>query len=372
MSTFRFKAGRSFSTEYRITDAWQRELGKWVSAESRAADWSQIAVVADAHVWESYADALRNALCHTGLNVVPVTFPPGESAKELDTVERIVDELIGNRIHRRDLLICLGGGVTSDMGGVVALLYMRGMPYILLPTSLMAQIDAAIGGKVAVNRGIRKNLLGGFHHPLCVFIDPAFLGTLPERHFISGLAEAVKVATITGNGPLLAHLEEEAEPVLNRERATLVSLAERCIRLKLNLLAKDPHEKSLDRALNLGHAVAHSLERLPRGDDRNQLLHGEAVAIGLAAVTRYAFLEGLCSVEKASRLIRILSKLGLPITPGAIDRRAVRGQLERIVEHRGGALRLVVPVEDGHVKILTLADIDGLTDCLYPVAGLPL
>lgn len=372
MTVIQFATQKNTHTQYQIVEAWDSVFNQWFVSQNGEQHWSHIAVLTDEQVWVLYGNKINAALAPLDRPVVPLVLPPGENSKDFKIFFGLVDNLIQNRIHRRDLLLCVGGGVCCDVGGLLAFLYMRGMDYVNLPTSLMAQIDAAIGGKVGVNFGLRKNLLGGFHHPLLVLIDPAFLDTLPQVHFRSALAEALKIAIIRADEPLLELLEKNGEALLEREKRPLLELLNRCLRAKLDLLADDPYESNLDRVLNLGHGVAHALERLPVMLGGRQPLHGEAVAIGLAATIRYAYRCGHCSRERATRLLSILFSLGLALVPGSVNKAHIRNQLSRIPEHRGGLFRLVIPVDDGGVRILPHADLDALVQCLFPIPGLPL
>jgi 3-dehydroquinate synthase len=372
ITSIQFVTQRRTDTQYQIVDAWDSAFKQWCESNMTERGWSQIVVFTDEQVWAIYEDSMRAALAPLNLPVVTLMLPAGETSKDFSMLPGLVDTLIQNRVHRRDLLICFGGGVCCDLGGLLALLYMRGLDYVNLPTSLMAQIDAAIGGKVGANFGLRKNLLGGFHHPLLVLVDPTFLSTLPDAHISSALAEAVKIAIIRQDERLLELLEEQSRALLNCERKALLELLERCIRGKLDLLVDDPYECDLNRALNLGHGVAHALERLPVLPGERQPLHGEAVALGLAATIRYAFRCGLCSPKWASRLLRVLLGLGLPILPGSVNTDRIKEQLSRIVEHRGGLFRFVIPTDKCGVRILPAVDLDTLVECLFPISGLPL
>lgn len=372
MTTIKFPTLRKTETQYQIVEAWGRAFAGWFENESPKHGWNQIVVLTDEHVWALYERAVSDVLASLNRPIVPVVLRPGEDSKEFRVLPDLVDRLVESRIHRRCLLICVGGGVCCDVGGLLAQLYMRGIDYVNLPTSLMAQIDGAIGGKVGANFSVRKNLLGGFHHPLLVLLSPRFLDTLPQFHFRGALAEALKVAIIKEDEQLIELLERKSDSLLNRERGPLFELLDHCLRGKLDLLAGDPFESNLDRALNLGHAVAHALERLQVMAGPRQPSHGEAVAIGLAATTRYAFKKGLCSKQRALRLLGVLRSLDLPLAPHSADRDQIEDQLSRIPEHRGGLFRLVVPVTEGGVGILPDADIEVLAECLSPIEGLSL
>ena len=360
-----FTTNKFTQTHYEVVDDWGRAFARW--CENAEPNWDHIVVLTDENVWSLYGERVRASLSSHG-QLVTLTIAPGENSKDFETLVPLVSSLIEHRIHRRDLLICFGGGVVCDIGGLLACLYMRGLNYVNVPTTLMAQIDAAIGGKAGANFGLRKNVLGAFYHPLLVLIDPAFLGTLPEIHFRTALAEAIKLAIASDDECLIELLENRREALLSRDHPVVRQLIERCVKGKLQLLSSDPYENDLNRVLNLGHGMAHSLERIPIMPGERLPLHGEAVALGLAATIRYAWKHNLCSTERAGRLLTLLAGLDLPLSPGSINRELVKQQLDRISEHRGGVLRLVVPMDQG-VRILPDADLDSLMECLYPVEG---
>jgi len=315
-----------------------------------------VAILTDPNVWEMYGDRIERALAPSQPVVMHVA---GEADKVLDVAARLLAELAANRIHRRETLVVLGGGVCCDVGGLVAMLYMRGMRYVILATTLMAQLDAAIGGKVGCNGQTRKNLLGGFHHADLVLIDPTFLRTLPERHLRAALAEAVKLDVLL---PELG-IADVLEGALMLDEPALTRLAELCLDGKLKLLAADPFEINLRRSLNLGHAVAHALEGMPG----HELLHGEAVSIGLAATARYAEAKTICSAAHAREILSRLERLGLPVTASR-DASLLGERLAQIADHRGGQINLVVPSDEEGVEIQDDCDFALLADC---VQGLP-
>ncbi|HET7444269.1 MAG TPA: 3-dehydroquinate synthase family protein [Solirubrobacterales bacterium] len=313
-------------------------------------------ILADPRAWDLHGSAVAAALEPLRPEVL---FLAGEGEKRFAAVERLTTELAERRVHRREVLVIFGGGVCCDVGGLVAMLYMRGMRYVIVATTLMAQIDAAIGGKVGCNTPGRKNLLGGFHHPELVLIDPGFLGTLPERHLRAALAEALKMHVLL---PALA-IKPLLEPAGNRDQFALEQLAERCLDGKLALLEKDPFEADLRRSLNLGHAVAHALEAEPG----STLLHGEAVAIGLAATARYAEMSGISTPGRAESIIDQLKRLRLPDRTEQ-ETEGLASRLEAIADHRGGEIHLVVPAGDEGVEIVEDCDFGLLARC---ASGVP-
>lgn len=340
---------RSTSTRYRVGDRSLAELREWLEPLP-----DRVPLIVDADVWDLHGEAIRSALAPCEPLALKIQ---GEQDKELHTVDRLVSELVGHRVHRREKLVCVGGGVCCDVGGLVALVYMRGMDYAIVATSLMAQVDAAIGGKVGCNVGTRKNLVGGFHHPGLVLLDPGFIATLPTRCLRAGLAEAVKLGVVLPDLEILSLLDdfEERNPT---DQANLVA---RCLEGKLRLLDPDPFEGDLDRLLNLGHAVAHALEKVAGAD----VLHGEAVAIGLAATAHYAEREGHCTPAHRRRIISLLKRLCLP-TEAEVDLRDLSSRLAEIPDHRGGELRLVVPAGDSGACIVGSADTNRLAECVSP------
>ncbi len=371
MTDLTFETQRRTSTQYVLTESWAREFRHWFQGNVETRQWSRIVVVTDRQVWDLYQSAVEDVLKVGERPVVPIVRPAGEASKEVADMPDLVRRLTAEHVHRRDLLINVGGGVCCDLGGFLAAVYMRGIDYVNVPTSLMAQVDGAIGGKVGVNAGVRKNLAGEFHHPLAVLIDPAFLDTLPDNQLRWALSEAVKLAVIREDPVLWDLLCNQTEDLLRRDRPSILLLLERCLRGKLALLAADPYEQKLDRVLNLGHAMAHSLERLQVMPEGRCPSHGEAVSLGLAATARYAFHAGLCSAACATRVLETLAHLGLPLCP-ACTADCLADNLASIREHRGGQLWLVVPVDGGGVRIVPEADLHTLEQCLYPVQGLPL
>lgn len=344
MRVRRWSPERSFTTDYWLGDGALPAVDAWAGTADR------VIVVTEPEVWRQHGPAIGQALSHRRLQTL---FVAGECDKELASIGRLTTELTELRVHRHEPLLCVGGGACCDIGGFLAMVYMRGLDYALLPTTLMAQVDAAIGGKVGANHGARKNCLGGFYHPAVVSIVPRFLDSVPDREMRAGLAELVKLGIIRPDLGLFTLLRRLAEG----DRSALPSLIERGVVGKLDLLAPDPFEKDLDRVLNLGHAVAHAAEK----SDGVALLHGEAVAVGLAAVARFAAQAEICSAARASEILWLLQDLGLPTTC-AVPHDTLRARLAEIADHRGGSLRLVVPSHDS-VQILHEIDIDALVTC---------
>jgi 3-dehydroquinate synthase len=264
-------------------------------------------VVSDQNVGTLYLDRLAASLSERGLATVSVHIPQGEEAKSLHVAEVLYRQLALQEIHRSDILVALGGGVTGDLTGFVAATYMRGLPVVQVPTTLLAQVDAAIGGKTAVNLPEGKNLVGAFHQPEVVIADVGTLQTLPEREFRSGLAEVAKYG-LTIDTAILDTLEQDAESVWRRDPSILEDLVAHCARAKAEIVAHDEKDEGGRLILNYGHTLAHALERLDAYRGRS---HGEAVAVGMVFAARLAEAMELAEPGLVALHQRLLKGIGL-------------------------------------------------------------
>jgi 3-dehydroquinate synthase len=264
-------------------------------------------VVADANVAGGYLEPLVRGLAARGWSTVHLGVPAGEEAKSLQTMTALERQLAMQEAHRDDVIVALGGGAVGDLAGFVAATYMRGVPFVQAPTTLTAQVDAAIGGKTAVNLPEGKNLVGAFHQPVAVVADVSTLATLPEREYRSGLAEVAKYG-LTLDLELLDQLERDPGPVLAREIATLEPLVARCVRAKAAIVAEDERDAGRRLVLNYGHTLGHALERIDAFAGRS---HGEAIAVGMVFAARLAELLGRAPEGLVARHVRLLTALGL-------------------------------------------------------------
>lgn len=264
-------------------------------------------VIADAPVADRYLGSLAAGLEAMGLGVVHLPVPEGEEAKSLPVMTALQRQLATQRAHRDDPIVALGGGAVGDLAGFVAATYMRGVPFAQVPTTLTAQVDAAIGGKTAVNLPEGKNLVGAFHQPVAVLADVRTLATLPDRAFRSGLAEVAKYA-LTLDAELLELLETDPSPLLERDEATLETVVSRCVRAKAGVVELDERDTGRRLVLNYGHTLAHALERLDAFAGRT---HGEAVAAGMVFAARLSEAMGFAPAGLAARHARLLASLGL-------------------------------------------------------------
>jgi 3-dehydroquinate synthase len=307
----------------------------------------RIAVLTDSRVWDLHGRAFVARMRAADLAVEPLVVPEGERSKSPERYLALVEQLHRIRFDRRALLVNLGGGLVLDLGGFVAATYLRGIDYVNLPTTLLAQHDGAVGGKVAVNLPHGKNLLGAFHHPRAVFCDPRVLATLSARDLSAGVAEAIKVA-LCGEPQLFQLLERDALAIRARAPAALTQLVRLAVARKVALLAPDPYEVDLRRVLNLGHTVGHALEA-EHGFEG--LLHGEAVAFGLAIATAVGLLRGWCARECAHRIFALLRAYDLPpVIPRARALGALR-RLDDIRLVRANRLNFVIPTSTHSVVI---------------------
>lgn len=309
----------------------------------------RVFVLTDTRVEALYARTVVDGLKNRGVQADLFALPEGETSKAFDPFREVIVAMHECGFGRRDLLVNLGGGLVCDVGGYVAASYLRGVAYVNVPTTLLAQHDAAVGGKVAVNMPWAKNFVGAFHHPSAVFIDPEVLQTLDDRGVAAGVAEAVKVA-LCGSAELFEVLEDSGRAIReDRDPHALAKVVALAASTKARLLEPDPYEIDLRRPLNLGHTFAHPLETELAYEG---LLHGEAVGFGLAVCVMLGLQRGVCEPELAERILALLDAYGLPP-------RVARPRLVQALEHlsgvrlvRAGALNVVLPTRLGEVEIV--------------------
>ncbi len=304
---------------------------------------ARVAVVSDATVAPLYLDALRTSFAAAGLTLVEIVVPSGETSKDWATLEHVVETLLALGVERGDAVVALGGGVVGDLTGFACAILRRGCRFVQVPTTLLAQVDSAVGGKTAINARAGKNLIGAFHQPSLVVIDPQVLATLPDRELRAGYAEVVKYGLI-GDAAFFDWCEANVAALLARDPAILTQAIAASCRAKAATVAADEHETSGVRALlNLGHTFGHALEAEAGFSDR--LLHGEAVAIGMALAFGFSVERGLCSAADAVRVRAHLEAAGLPVDPraaGATDAAPLVLHMRQDKKMAAGALSFIL------------------------------
>lgn len=299
----------------------------------------KVFIVSDTVVAAHYLSLLVSGCQNAGaVTVEHCLIPAGEVHKTLHSAEKVWSHLLQGQHHRDTLFIALGGGMVGDLTGFCAALYMRGAPLLQCPTSLLAQIDAAIGGKVAVNHVLGKNMLGTFYPPQAVLVDLATLASLPERAFVAGLAELIKYA-VSLDGAFFSWLEVHIEKILQRDPEKLMQAVRWACQIKALVVSQDEKEKGYRKVLNFGHTLAHAIESCL---NYTQLLHGEAVAWGMVFAADLSVRENLLAVSAYHRIVKLLKKAGLLLPLPALIKAEVWSKIKCDKKHARGVLQWVL------------------------------
>ena len=309
---------------------------------------AKVALFSDAGILAHLGDPVRRSLATAGFDVTVVELPAGEAAKTVEVASRGWDALLAAGLDRGSTVVALGGGAVGDLAGFVAATYMRGVNFVQLPTTLLAQVDAAIGGKTAIDHPRAKNLVGAFHQPRLVLVDPAALTTLPEREFRSGLAEVVKHGIVL-DADYFADLEKSRVALLARDIETLTRVVAGSCRLKASVVERDEQEAELRAVLNYGHTIGHAVEAVT---GYARWTHGEAVSLGIAAEARLAERLGVGSRETAVRQIELLRAVGLPVRDSGAAPSAVLEAIGRDKKSREGRVPFVLAPEIGRFTVV--------------------
>ncbi len=305
-------------------------------------------VVTDANV-EPAAARYRDGLDSAGIGSELAVLPPGESTKSFTSAQALWDRLVAMKADRHACVVALGGGVIGDLAGFVAATYARGLPLLMVPTSLLAQVDSSVGGKVGINHPGAKNVIGAFHQPVGVWIDTASLETLPIRELRCGLAEVVKYGVILDTD-FFDEIESAADAILASEPSILRRIIAHSCRLKAGVVAEDEREETGLRAvLNFGHTVGHAIEAVAGYGGAFQ--HGEAVAVGMVAESRIAERLGWIGADLTDRLIALLERFGLPTAAPGLDHDSLLDAMARDKKNRLGRVRFILPRRLGHVEL---------------------
>ena len=271
----------------------------------------RVALITNPTVGKLYLQNIRVSLETAGFTVNAIEIPDGEEFKNLDTLASIYAGLVAAGLDRGSFIVALGGGVVGDVAGFAAASYLRGIPFVQVPTTLLAQVDSSVGGKTGVNLPLGKNLVGAFYQPSLVMIDVETLSTLPEREYVGGLAEVVKYGIVLDK-ELFGFVEENVSQVLQRDAGVLATIVSRCCRIKADVVSQDERESGLRAVLNYGHTLGHAVETLT---GYLRYTHGEAVAIGMVAAASYSQRCGLAEPGETLRVRKLIESLGLPTEP---------------------------------------------------------
>ncbi len=308
----------------------------------------KICLLSNPTVFNLYGESVSRSIRGEGFELAEILIPDGEEYKNLDSVEQIYGEMLKARLDRKAVLVALGGGVIGDIAGFAASTYMRGIEFVQVPTTLLAQVDSSVGGKTGVNHALGKNMIGTFWQPRLVWIDTDTLKTLPKREFLSGLAEVIKYGVIW-DGEFFRFLEDNVDKVLAHDREALGHIIRVSCEIKAEVVSKDERESGLRAILNYGHTIGHALET---ATGYTRYLHGEAVAIGMYAEARLAKQLGLLDGDQAERIKAVIDSYGLPsdvpediafesvLSSMRLDKKAVSGDLKFILPERIGSVKI--------------------------------
>jgi 3-dehydroquinate synthase len=310
------------------------------------------AVVSDSRVAPLYVPRVLESLRAAGFAVSEIQIPEGEQHKNLAWLALVYDRLLEAQIDRGSPVVAVGGGVVGDLAGFAAATILRGVPLVQVPTTLLAQVDAAIGGKTAINHAAGKNLIGAFHQPRLVATDLDTLKTLPRREYLAGLAEVVKYAVIF-DPTMFDELEQNADALLRQDARLLEEVVACCCRLKASVVERDEREGDLRAVLNFGHTIGHAIETLT---EYRRYLHGEAVAIGMVCAARLSIARKSLARSEATRIETLLAKLGLPTTvPKELGVDQVALTIEADKKAAGGKIKFVCLAAIGKTSFEALA-----------------
>ncbi len=306
-------------------------------------------IIADETVAGLYGETVNKSLRNNNIAAECITFPAGEESKDLKLYAHLCSILAQKGYDRKDGVIALGGGVTGDLAGFVASSYLRGIPFVQIPTTLLAQVDSSVGGKTGVDIPEGKNLVGAFYQPKAVYIDIDVLRTLPKDEFLGGMAEVIKYGVIRSS-EFFEFLSQERDTILAMQPDILEYVVKTCCQIKADVVAEDEREGDIRRILNFGHTIGHAVEAV----SGFSIIHGKAVAIGMKAASNIACKMGFLQVEDSEKIIQLLKEYELPTEiPPNFDRQQIKKFLLRDKKIVAGKIAYVLPTTIGHVRITT-------------------
>jgi 3-dehydroquinate synthase len=308
----------------------------------------KISIVSNPTVFSLYGKRVSDSIKKAGFDVIAVIIPDGEEYKDLLWVQHIYDELLNDKLDRLSALVALGGGVIGDITGFAASTYMRGISYIQVPTTLLAQVDSSVGGKTGVNHKLGKNMIGTFWQPRLVWIDVEALKTLPKRELLAGLVEVIKYGVILDEG-LFDFIETNREKILSLESNSLIHIIKRSCEIKAEVVSKDERESGLRSILNYGHTIGHAIET---ATEYKRYLHGEAVAIGMYLEARLSQMLDLIGRKQVFRIKDLIDSYGLPSeVPADLDINRIFSSIQLDKKAVAGELKFILPEKIGKVRI---------------------
>lgn len=309
-------------------------------------------LVSDEQVFSLHGENLTRELSAAGFQVFTALLPAGEGSKTLTCAEYLYTAAIEAGLDRRCAVLALGGGVIGDLAGFVAATYLRGVPFVQIPTTLLAQVDSSVGGKVAVNHTLGKNLIGAFHQPQLVWVDLAMLETLSAREYLAGAAEVIKYGVIL-SAPFCTFLENNWPAFLDREPEVLAEVVATCCALKSQVVAADEREEGVRAILNFGHTLGHALEA---ATGFTYYLHGEAVLAGMMMATEIAAARGVLPPGEAQRLLSLYHRLGILSAPPGLEEERLLAALWQDKKREGASLVFVLPRRSGEAELFRDVD----------------
>ena len=314
-----------------------QDVGELLRHEGKSV--AKLAVISDEQVWSLHGEALQDSLKKAGLSAVSYCFPPGEAAKNLGTVSAILEFLASKELTRADLILAFGGGVVGDIAGFCAAIYLRGISYVQIPTSLLAMIGSSVGGKTGVDLAAGKNLAGAFLQPNAVYCDPELLSTLPEEIFREGMAEAIKYGVISDpelfEALLTWQTHDPLEPIITR-----------CIEIKSCLVAEDEFDCGTRQLLNFGHTIGHAIERC----SDFKIRHGQAVGIGMSLMAEIAWQQGWSKVDCSGPIRKALQHFNLP-NKMTFSGKQLCDSMLRDKKRQGDQINLIIPEKIGKCSL---------------------
>lgn len=320
----------------------------------------RVMVVCDENTYRLYYNSVKPVLVSMQYHVFEAIIPPGETSKSFECAQKLYTKALEAKLDRSSTIVALGGGVVGDLAGFVAATYMRGIGFIQIPTSLLAQVDSSIGGKVAINHPLAKNIIGAFYQPRMVFINPCTLTTLPPREFATGMAELIKHAFIADRD-FIAWLEQNMEALIARDIQSLTYALYRSCQIKAHVVEQDEKEAGLRMILNFGHTIGHAIES---ATGYSKYTHGESVAMGMVYESKIAVNMGLINQDYIKRLSSLLEKAGLPTQLNSTDWSLILGRMAYDKKNIDDRIVFVLPRGYGKVDIFKNLETDWIKHAL--------